>query len=132
MQEIADMLGVSKPTLFRYLKANSIQETFKKQNANMYDETAVNIIIDGFTRDKKDTHFNKLRNDEMGNNEIINSLKEQIDLLKRHDEEQKEQIKKLHDLLDQQQKLLLYEQQKSNKLIEENTTKKRWWQWWKI
>lgn len=64
MKEIANILGVSKPTLFRFLKANSFHEAFKKRNTNMYDETT----------------------DEM----FIESLKEQISLLKKHDEEQKE------------------------------------------
>lgn len=131
MKEIADILEVSKPTLFRYLKANSIQETFKKQNANMYDETTTNIIIEGFKREKEDSHFNQPRNDETTDKMIIEGLKEQIALLKKHDEEQKEQIKKLHELLDQQQQLLLYEQQKNTKRLEENIEKKRWWQWWK-
>ena len=131
MKEIADILEVSKPTLFRYLKANSIQETFKKQNANMYDETTTNVIIEGFKKEKEDNHFNQLRNDETTDKMVIEGLKEQIDLLKKHDEEQKEQIKKLHELLDQQQQLLLYEQQKNTKLIEENIDTKRWWQWWK-
>jgi len=131
MKEIADILGVSKPTLFRFLKANSIQETFKKQNANMYDETTTNLIINGFKQEKENSHFISSRNDEMDDKLIIDSLKEQIDLLKKHDEEQKEQIKKLHELLDQQQQLLLYEQQKSTKLLEENTDTKKWWHWWK-
>jgi len=131
MKEIADILGVSKPTLFRFLKANSIQETFKKQNANMYDETTTNLIINGFKQEKENSRFISSRNDEMDDKLIIDSLKEQIDLLKKHDEEQKEQIKKLHELLDQQQQLLLYEQQKSTKLLEENTDTKKWWHWWK-
>jgi len=131
MKEIADILGVSKPTLFRFLKANSIQETFKKQNANMYDETTTNLIINGFKQEKENSRSISSRNDEMDDKLIIDSLKEQIDLLKKHDEEQKEQIKKLHELLDQQQQLLLYEQQKSTKLLEENTDTKKWWHWWK-
>ena len=127
MKEIADILGVSKPTLFRFLKANSFHETFKKRNTNMYDETTTNAIIESFNQKKNDERFISSRNDEM----LVESLKEQIKLLKKHDEEQKEQIKKLHALLDQQQQLLLYEQQKNTKLLEEHIENKRWWQWWK-
>ena len=131
MKEIADILGVSKPTLFRFLKANSFQETFKKQNTNMYDETTTNTIISKFRRDKEDNRFTSSRNDETADKVLIDNLKEQILLLRKHDEEQKEQIKKLHALLDQQQQLLLYEQQKNTKLLEENVDSKKWWQWWK-
>jgi len=131
MKEIADTLGVSKPTLFRFLKANSIQETFKKRNTNMYDETTVKLIIYGFKQKKESTRFISPRNDETDEKSIIDSLRDQIALLKKHDEEQKEQIKKLHELLDQQQQLLLYEQQKNTKLLEENIDTKKWWQWWK-
>ena len=127
MKEIADILGVSKPTLFRFLKANSFHETFKKRNANMYDETTTNAIIESFNQEKNGARFISSRSDEM----LVESLKEQINLLKKHDEEQKEQIKKLYALLDQQQQLLLYEQQKNTKLLEENIENKRWWQWWK-
>jgi len=131
MKEIADILGVSKPTLFRFLKANSIQETFKKRNANMYDEVTVKLIIDEFNGEKEADRFISPRNDETDEKLIIDSLQDQIELLKKHDEEQKEQIKKLHDLLDQQQQLLLYEQQKNTTLLEENIDTKKWWQWWK-
>ena len=131
MKEIADILGVSKPTLFRFLKANSFHETFKKRNANMYDEATTKAIIEVFKKEKNDERFISPRNDEMTDKILIESLKEQISLLKKHDEEQKEQITKLHALLDQQQQLLLYEQQKNTKLLEENIENKRWWQWWK-
>lgn len=127
MKEIADILGVSKSTLFRFLKANPFHETFKKRNTNMYDEMTTKAIIESFKQEKSEERFISLRNDEM----LIESLKEQISLLKKHDEEQKEQINKLHALLDQQQQLLLYEQQKNTKLLEENIENKRWWQWWK-
>ncbi|MBO0488528.1 hypothetical protein [Vagococcus fluvialis] len=131
MKEIADILGVSKPTLFRFLKANSFHETFKKRNTNMYDETTTNAIIESFKQEKNEERFISSRNDETVDEMLVESLKEQITLLKKHDEEQKEQIKKLHALLDQQQQLLLYEQQKNTKLLEENIENKRWWQWWK-
>lgn len=131
MKDIADILGVSKPTLFRFLKANSFQETFKQRNANMYDEMTTKAIIKGFKQEKREENFISSRNGETDKKMLIENLKEQISLLKRHDEEQKEQINKLHALLDQQQQLLLYEQQKNTKLLEENIENKRWWQWWK-
>lgn len=134
MKEIADILGVSKPTLFRYLKANSIHETFKQNNTNMYDETTTNVIIAGFKSKKEANHFISYRNDETVNEVYIESLKNQISLLQKHDEEQKEQIKKLHALLDQQQQLLLYEQQKTTQLLVEQAQKEsesKWWQFWK-
>jgi len=138
MKEIADILGVSKTTLFRYLKDKSIHETYKDGKSNMYDETTVTHIIQGFKREKDPNNVT----DET----MMQSLREQIYLLKKHnmeqleqieqwklnDLEQKEQIRSLHNILDQQQKLLLYEQQKNTKLLEENIDKKRWWQWWKI
>src|SRR5699024_2178450 len=57
MKEIADIIGVSKPTLFRFLKANSFHETFKKRNANMYDETTTNAIIESFKQVKNEERF---------------------------------------------------------------------------
>lgn len=131
MQEIADIIGISKSTLFRFLKANSFHETFKKRNTNMYDETTTKAIIESFEQEKDGKRSISLRNDETADEILIDSLKAQISLLKKHDEEQKEQIKKLHELLDQQQQLLLYEQQKNTKLLEENIDTKKWWQWWK-
>jgi len=138
MKEIAEILGISKTTLFRYLKEKSIHETYKDGKSNMYDETTVDLIIKGFNQEKNPVDVSDY---EM----IIRGLKEQIALFKKHeleheeqinqwkmnDLEQKEQIRSLHNILDQQQKLLLYEQQKNTKLIEENIDKKRWWQWWK-
>ncbi|MCI0131429.1 hypothetical protein MN581_09800 [Vagococcus sp. CY53-2] len=131
MQEIADIIGISKSTLFRFLKANSFHETFKKRNTNMYDETTTKAIIESFEQEKDGKRSISPRNDETADEILIDSLKAQISLLKKHDEEQKEQIKKLHELLDQQQQLLLYEQQKNTKLLEENIDTKKWWQWWK-
>jgi len=138
MKEIADMLGVSKTTLFRYLKDKAIHETYKEGTTNFYDKTTVTHIIQGFKREKDPN--------SVSDEAMVQSLREQIYFLKKqnkeqleqieqwklNDLEQKEQIRSLHNILDQQQKLLLYEQQKNTKLLEENIDKKRWWQWWKI
>lgn len=131
MKEIADILGVSKLTLFRFLKANSFHETLKKRNTNLYDEVTTNAIISCYKQEKDEDSSISSRNDETVNEILVTSLKEQINLLKKHDEEQKEQIQKLYALLDQQQQLLLYEQQRNTKLLEENVDSKKWWQWWK-
>jgi len=131
MKEIAYILGVSKPTLFRYLKANSIQETLKKQNANLYDETTTKLIIEGFKIEKETVRFNSSRNDETYDKMLLGNLQEQIIFLKKHDEEQKVQINKLHELLDQQQQLLLFEQKKNTKLLGERAKTEKWWHWWK-
>ncbi|HAZ0588747.1 hypothetical protein [Enterococcus faecium] len=90
MKEIANILGVSKPTLFRFLKANSFHEAFKKRNTNMYDETTTKAIIESFKQEKSEERFISSRNDETTDEMFIESLKEQISLLKKHDEEQKE------------------------------------------
>ena len=82
MKEIADILGVSKPTLFRFLKANSFHETFKKRNTNMYDETTTNAIIESFKQEKNEKRFISPRNDETVDEMLVESLKEQINLLK--------------------------------------------------
>ncbi len=107
MKEIADILGVSKPTLFRFLKANSFHETFKKRNTNMYDETTTKAIIE-----KKTSCFVRPAT-------TVTTLwaTKEYKITRRE--------------YDQQQQLLLYEQQKNTKLLEENIENKRWWQWWK-
>lgn len=49
MKEIADMIGVSKSTVYRYIKAHSIHESSQSGSTLLYNESAVKLIIKGIS-----------------------------------------------------------------------------------
>jgi len=125
-KEIADMIGLSKMTVYRYIKANNITETSQEGRTLLYDDTSIKLIIKGLLAKDNETEVTLDSNEE-----YIEKLEEINEILKTELDTKNEQIENLQTILNQQQQLLLYEQKKNTKLLEENVDSKKWWQWWK-
>ena len=119
--EIADLLGVSKATVSRYLKKNNVTGN-KKNNSKIYPETILKQL-------KKE-----LKPNNKGNKEHISTiqlLQEQITQLKDENKTLKEQLK-IKDqqietasrLADQAQKLNILDKPE---LKTPQSEKKHWW-----
>lgn len=133
-KEIADLIGVSKSTVYRYIKSNSIHESSQDGSTLLYDESAQKLILKGFgVSSDSNTESQRIGDDSTNllQNELINTLKNQVEIQIEQLNIKDNQIAELQKSNDQLQKLLLYEQQKSTKLLEENTDTKKWWHWWK-
>jgi len=48
-KQIADILGVSKMTVYRFIKSNDITETSQNGRTLLYDDTSVNLILKGLS-----------------------------------------------------------------------------------
>lgn len=133
-KEIADLLGVSKSTVYRYIKSNAIHEASQNGSTLLYDESALKLIRQGLaipTESEVDSDRITKESVKSVQKELIETLKSQIESQKEQLDIKDTQIAELQKANDQFQQLLLYEQQRNTKLIEENTDKKRWWTWWK-
>jgi len=134
IKEIADLIGVSKSTVYRYIKSNSIHKSSQNGSKLLYDESAQKFIIQGLTYDN-DSQVESQRTDDESVSELhkdlVKTLKNQIELQIEQLNTKDKQIAELQKSNDQLQQLLLYEQQKNTKLLEENIDTKKWWQWWK-
>lgn len=130
IKQIADILGVSKMTVYRFIKSNNITETSQDGRTLLYDDTSVNLIIKGLS-DKTDVTDVTPNDASVFKEDYVIKLEEMNVFLKKEIEDKNNQIESLQTILNQQQQLLLYEQQKNTKLLEENIENKRWWQWWK-
>ncbi|MEQ7276320.1 hypothetical protein ABQE19_12805 [Enterococcus thailandicus] len=129
-KQIADILGVSKMTVYRFIKSNNITETSQDGRTLLYDDTSVNLILKGLS-DKTDVTDVTPDDTSDFKEDYVIKLEEMNVFLKKEIEDKNNQIESLQTILNQQQQLLLYEQQKNTKLLEENIENKRWWQWWK-
>lgn len=129
-KQIADILGVSKMTVYRFIKSNNITETSQDGRTLLYDDTSVNLIIKGFS-DKTDVTDVTPNDTSDFKKYYVIKLEEMNVFLKKEIEDKNNQIESLQTILNQQQQLLLYEQQKNTKLLEKNIENKKWWQWWK-
>jgi len=130
VKEIADMIGVSKTTVARYIKSVGATESAQNGQTFLYDDAVVNLVVEAFS--EKETASTATHNNAVDfKDEYISNLEETIIYLKKEIEDKNNQFETLQTILNQQQQLLLYEQQKSTKLLEENTDTKKWWHWWK-
>ena len=129
-KQIADILGVSKMTVYRFIKSNNITETSQDGRTLLYDDTSVNLILKGVSDKKYATDVTPNDTSNFKEDYVLN-LEEMNIFLKKEIEDKNNQIESLQTILNQQQQLLLYEQQKNTKLLEKNIENKRWWQWWK-
>lgn len=133
-KEIADLIGVSKSTVYRYIKSKAIRESRRNGSTLLYDESAQTLIKQGLNNStESQTDSQKIASDSINyvNKELIDVLKKQIKLQIEQLNIKDTQIAELQKSNDQLQQLFLLEQQKNTKLLEENIENKRWWQWWK-
>ena len=133
-KEIADLIGVSKSTVYRYIKSNAIHESRRTGSTLLYDESVQTLIKQALS-DSTESQTNSQRIGselvDYVNKELIDVLKNQIELQVEQLNIKDTQIAELQKSNDQLQQLFLLEQQKNTKLLEENIENKRWWQWWK-
>ena len=124
-KQIADILGVSKMTVYRFIKSNNITETSQDGRTLLYDDTSVNLIVKGLS-DKTDVTDVTPDDTSDFKEDYVIKLEEMNVFLKKEIEDKNNQIESLQTILNQQQQLLLYEQQKNTKLLEENIENKKW------
>lgn len=140
-KEIADIIGVSKMTVYRYIKKNKIVGTQQSNRTMLYDDTVVKTIIKAFTSEYSETSVTSSDTAEIDFNSLIINYQEQI-------KAKDKQLESMQKLLDQQQQLSL---QDKNQLIEikertkelenlleikkdtdtnKKTPKKKWYKFW--
>lgn len=119
MQEIADILGVNKSSVFRQLKKGNIAPAMKEGNTNYYNATTLKQLKQ---------HFKANANKETKKDILVETLQQQVHQLQSELAEEKartdkqlqekdNQINNLHKLLDQSQQLILNAQEENKKLL---------------
>lgn len=142
IQQIADLAGVSKITMYKFIASGAYTETVGKRNAKLYSETVKNLILTDFKDKKSNTTVSKQETVVNGQNntysdDYVSSLKDQIQQLQSFIDNQSEQLAAIQKSLDQAQQLQLIaeqrldnEQKKVIELSEFNNTqyaKKSFW-----
>lgn len=109
IRQIADIAGVSKVTMYRFITDNSFHETLVKRNAKMYDETTVALIIKAFNERSVSSvsETDETLEADKNNTIALDLLKDQVKEQQKQLSEKDEQIRQIHKLLDQQQQLSL-------------------------
>lgn len=136
MKEIADTIGVSKSTVYRYIKSHSIHESSQSGSTLLYNESVERLIEKGILGDDDSQAESKkidYESVESNNQTLIMALNSQIETQNNQLFIKDTQIAKLQKSNDQLQQLLLYEQQKTTQLLEQaqKEPESKWWQFWK-
>lgn len=119
IQQIADLAGVSKITMYKFIASGSYSETVGKRNAKLYSETVKNLILTDFKNKKTFTTVSKKETVVNGQNntysaDYVSSLKDQIQQLQSFIDHQSEQLAAVQKSLDQAQQLQLIAEQRLN------------------
>ena len=119
IQQIADLAGVSKITMYKFIASGSYTETVGKRNAKLYSETVKNLILTDFKNKKSNTTVSKQETVVNGQNntysaDYVSSLKDQIQQLQSFIDHQSEQLAAVQKSLDQAQQLQLIAEQRLN------------------
>ena len=119
IQQIADLAGVSKITMYKFIASGTYTETVGKRNAKLYSETVKNLILTDFKNKKSNTTVSKQETVVNGQNntysdDYVSSLKDQIQQLQSFIDHQSEQLASLQKSLDQAQQLQLIAEQRLN------------------
>lgn len=142
IQQIADLAGVSKITMYKFIASGLYTETVGKRNSKLYSETVKNLILTDFKNKKSNTTVSKQETVVNGQNntysdDYVSSLRDQIQQLQSFIDHQSEQLTAVQKSLDQAQQLQLIAEQRLNdehqKVIElsefnnTNSAKKTFW-----
>lgn len=119
IQQIADLAGVSKITMYKFIASGTYTETVGKRNAKLYSETVKNLILTDFKHKKSNTTVSKQETVINGHNntysdDYVSSLKDQIQQLQSFIDHQSEQLTAVQKSLDQAQQLQLIAEQRLN------------------
>lgn len=119
IQQIADLAGVSKITMYKFIASGSYTETVGKRNAKLYSETVKNLILTDFKNKKTFTTVSKKETVVNGQNntysdDYVSALKDQIQQLQSVIDHQSEQLTAVQKSLDQAQQLQLIAEQRLN------------------
>lgn len=119
IQQIADLAGVSKITMYKFIASGAYTETVGKRNAKLYSETVKNLILTDFKNKKSNTTVSKQETVVNGQNntysaDYVSSLKDQIQQLQSFIDHQSEQLTAVQKSLDQAQQLQLIAEQRLN------------------
>ena len=119
IQQIADLAGVSKITMYKFIASGAYTETVGKRNAKLYSETVKNLILTDFKNKKTFTTVSKKETVVNGQNntysaDYVSSLKDQIQQLQSFIDHQSEQLAAVQKSLDQAQQLQLIAEQRLN------------------
>ena len=119
IQQIADLAGVSKITMYKFIASGTYTETVGKRNAKLYSETVKNLILTDFKNKKSNTTVSKQETVVNGQNntysaDYVSALKDQIQQLQSFIDHQSEQLAAVQKSLDQAQQLQLIAEQRLN------------------
>lgn len=123
IQQIADLAGVSKITMYKFIASGTYTGTVGKRNAKLYSETVKNLILTDFKNKKSNTTVSKQETVVNGQNntysdDYVSALKDQIQQLQSVIDHQSEQLTAVQKSLDQAQQLqLIAEQRLDNEKI---------------
>lgn len=119
IQQIADLAGVSKITMYKFIASGTYTGTVGKRNAKLYSETVKNLILTDFKHKKSNTTVSKQETVVNGQNntysdDYVSALKDQIQQLQSFIDHQSEQLTAVQKSLDQAQQLQLIAEQRLN------------------
>lgn len=120
LKEIADILGIDKQKVYRYVKRNHINEAFISASKKYYDVDAQERIKAYFT------HFSASNNVQKSNSNeaLYDALLKQLDI-------KDKQISELQKLLDHEQQLNAINQTKIAELEDkQNKQNRHFWNKW--
>jgi len=121
MSEIADIAGVDKTKVWRYIREKNIHERSKNGNALLYSEHDKSLIVKE-VRQHSVHKTNERMNDDL---EVVNSLRAQIEMLKNEVSQKNKEIDNFQVLLSQQQQLNLSTNRQNENLLGVSVDKKQ-------
>lgn len=110
-KQIADELGVSKQQVYRYIKKYCIKESRQENGTMYYDETAVTLIIQGFSKKTESTEAEQKHTNDTAIEAVIKMLQKELEAKDRQIEELQAALKREQELHTSAQGLHAREQQ---------------------
>jgi hypothetical protein len=122
IKQLADGLGVSKQRVYRFIKKNHISEAYQRYGVMYYDDVAESFINSHFIKNDRINEAHQKHISDTVNDTVFDTL------MKQQQDEilyLREQVKDLHQLLDQEQQLHMATKKEIQLLLESTEQKKK-------
>lgn len=97
-KQIADEIGVSKQQVYRYIKKNCINEARQENGTMYYDETAVKLIIQGFSEKAESNEAEQKHTNDTAIEAVILMLQKELEAKDRQIDELQAALKREQEL----------------------------------
>lgn len=105
IKQIADEIGISKQTVYRFIQRNHINDAHQRNGVKHYDETVKLLITSHFKKNTTSSEAHQSTSNDVVNETLIEILKKELEIKNEQIKELNARLAEAHQMAHQSQQL---------------------------